>query len=63
MEGIHRASVQAHEVVTWLTDHYSKLRPRCHGFGWDSVNFLYRGTHDTVFYIFDNDTDDNTLMF
>jgi len=37
--------------------------PYCHGFDWDRLNFLHRGLYDAVFWIFDENSSDNTLMF
>lgn len=36
---------------------------RSHGFGWDRINVLCRGSHNTVFWIFDENCGDNTLIF
>lgn len=45
------------------SDQEVKRIVRCHGLGWDSVNFLHRGLHDAVFWIFDENSVDNTRMF
>lgn len=35
----------------------------CHGFGRDRVNFLPKGLSDAVFWTFDENIGDNTLMY
>jgi len=35
----------------------------CPSFGWDRVNFICRGLYNAVFWIFDENNDDSTLVF
>lgn len=33
-----------------------------HGFGWDKVDFLHRGSYDAVLWIFDENSGDSTSL-